>query len=240
MTATTDVLGLLEQALDQTADVLDGIAPGQEDQPTPCRSWNVATLADHVVYDLTRFAASARGEKVDWSTPAPPTGGDWGRAFRAQAPALLQTWRGAGDLDQTRTLGQAELPLSFLVNQQLAEFATHAWDVATATGQKVAWNDAGRRGRAGVGQDRATAGDARRRGERQDVRPGGRDPRRRAGLRPPGRLLRPHPAQLTRAIFAQRAHGTEVTALPSGSGRGSRIGPASARSSPVMCRTVAT
>ena len=141
MTATTDVLGLLEQALDQTADVLDGIAPDQEDQPTPCRSWDVATLADHVVYDLTRFAASARGEKVDWSTPAPPVGGDWGRAFRAQAPALLQTWRDAGDLDQTRTLGQAELPLSFLVHQQLAEFATHAWDVATATGQKVAWND---------------------------------------------------------------------------------------------------
>lgn len=138
MATATEPLALLSLALDQVGEVLARVRVEQEDLPTPCRSWTVARLGDHLVHDLHQFTLSATGGTPDWSAPVPPVAGDRAAVFRKGAADLLDAWRAAGDLSGTITLpGMGEVPARFPVDQQIAEFAMHAWDLATATGQST-------------------------------------------------------------------------------------------------------
>jgi uncharacterized protein (TIGR03086 family) len=123
MTATADPIEQLANALSQVSVLIDGIRPDQVDAPTPCASWDVATLASHVVHDLDQFTATASGEEVDWSAPAPPLSGSWVGQFDEKADALMTAWRHHGASDA--------------ISMQIAELAVHAWDLARATDQHV-------------------------------------------------------------------------------------------------------
>ncbi len=132
-------LALLERALHQVGEVLSDVRDDQQNLPTPCRSWTVAQLGDHVIFDLRQFTVTAGGGSPDWSAPATPVPArERPAAFRAGADDLLETWRRAGDLTGTITLPMmGEVPARFPVDQQIAEFAVHAWDLAQATGQST-------------------------------------------------------------------------------------------------------
>jgi uncharacterized protein (TIGR03086 family) len=139
MGADAKTLILLAHALDQTASLLDGVDPARVDQPTPCQSWTVQELVDHVVGGLDKFTAAAvGGERPDWTVTPARIGNDFGAAFRPGAARLVEAWRDAGDLDRVITLPIGERPASFVVNQQIAEIAVHGWDLAQATGQRTA------------------------------------------------------------------------------------------------------
>lgn len=136
-TPETDPVELLARALAQTADVLDRVRPDQRGLPTPCRSWSVARLSDHLVQDLRNFQLVAAGERADWSAPTPAQD-DPAAAFRRGAAELLAAWRAKGELTGTTTLPVVgEVPARFPVDQETAEFAVHTWDLAVATGQSV-------------------------------------------------------------------------------------------------------
>jgi uncharacterized protein (TIGR03086 family) len=137
-TTDNEPLALLSRALDQVGEVLDGVRDDQLGLPTPCRSWTVAQLGDHLVHDLRQFTVTATGGKPDWSQPAPVVTEDRAAAFGKGAAELLDAWRQAGDLTGTITLpGMGEVSARFPVDQQTAEFAVHAWDLAKATGQST-------------------------------------------------------------------------------------------------------
>lgn len=132
-------LALLERALHQVGEVLSDVRDDQQDLPSPCRSWTVAQLGDHVIFDLGQFTVTAGGGSPDWSASATPVPArERPAAFRAGADDLLSTWRRAGDLTGTITSPMmGEVPARFPVDQQIAEFAVHAWDLAQATGQST-------------------------------------------------------------------------------------------------------
>jgi uncharacterized protein (TIGR03086 family) len=133
----TPPLELLARALDQAGAVLAAVREDQAGLPTPCRSWDVATLRRHLVHDLSLFRVAAQGGRPDWSQPAPDAGPgfDWAGAFREGADALLAEWSKA-DLSGTVELpGVGEVPARFPVDQAITEIAVHTWDLATATGQ---------------------------------------------------------------------------------------------------------
>ncbi|AEW92674.1 MULTISPECIES: TIGR03086 family metal-binding protein [Streptomycetaceae] len=134
VTGTDDPVRLLARALDRMAAVLDGVRPDQLGLPTPCLTWDVGTLADHVVHDLAPFTAVARGERPDWTAPVPATGPDRAPVFRTGAARLLAAWRAAGDLTGTVRLPVVgTVPARFPVDQQITEFTVHAWDLRRAT-----------------------------------------------------------------------------------------------------------
>ncbi|TMB92413.1 MAG: hypothetical protein E6J45_02645 [Chloroflexi bacterium] len=54
-------LDLLVRALDQAHTLIVAIRPDQVDLPTPCRSWNISQLTNHVILDTTLFTEMARG-----------------------------------------------------------------------------------------------------------------------------------------------------------------------------------
>ncbi|MEV0536031.1 TIGR03086 family metal-binding protein [Kitasatospora sp. NPDC050463] len=142
MTAAEDPIELLARALAQTAGLIDGIGAEQATHPTTCRSWDVAQLVSHLLFDLRQFTIRAEGGNPDWSQPFTRLEGDWLHAFEAGAEGLVAAWREAGDLDGVIEVpGVGELPARFPVDQQIAEFAVHAWDVARSTGQSTAGLD---------------------------------------------------------------------------------------------------
>ncbi len=135
----TEPLVHLSQVLDLTQSLIEGVRPEQAGLPTPCRSWDVRALVAHLVNDTRQFTAAATGGRPDWDTPGAEIGDDWGSAFRAGAAGLQAAWQRAGDLSQEIDLPIGRVPKSFVASQQIAEFAVHSWDLATATGQQASF-----------------------------------------------------------------------------------------------------
>ena len=133
--ASSDPRVLLARAVDQAAYLVARAGGQQAHLPTPCRSWNVQTLIEHLIDDLDQFTKAAAGGSPDWSGPVPPVSGHWGNAFSDRVPGLLAAWQEAGDLTATIQLPIGDLPATFVMDQQIAEFAVHCWDLASATGQ---------------------------------------------------------------------------------------------------------
>ncbi|MFJ9697699.1 TIGR03086 family metal-binding protein [Kitasatospora sp. NPDC101183] len=126
MTAADDPTGLLSRALAQTAGLIDGTGVELAGHPTPCASWDVADLISHLLHDLRQFTLRAEGGQPDWSQPFERVEEEWLHAFEAGAEGLVAAWRAAG-------AGEAGIAL----DQQTAEFAVHAWDLARASGQST-------------------------------------------------------------------------------------------------------
>lgn len=129
----------LSQVLDLAQSLIERVRPEQAGLPTPCRSWDVRALVAHLVNDTGQFTAAATGGRPDWDAPAPEIGGDWVSAFRTGAAGLRAAWQRAGDLSREIDLPIGRVPKSFVVSQQIAEFAVHSWDLATATGQQASF-----------------------------------------------------------------------------------------------------
>jgi len=125
MTGDRSSLAVLDTGLDQLADLVASVRAEDLAKPTPCTEWLVSHLVDHVVRSTSNFAVSTRGGEVDWSAETPHQE-DPVAAFRASAEDLRAAWRDAGD------------PEGGGADWQLAELATHTWDLATALGRDTA------------------------------------------------------------------------------------------------------
>jgi uncharacterized protein (TIGR03086 family) len=134
--AESHTVTLVERALDQTAAIIAAVSPEHARLPTPCPSWDVRALVQHLVMqDLPNFTVSARGKTADWQATSGELGDDWSQAFRTGAQRLLDTWL-AADLDQPVAMpGGAHAPLRSRADQQITELAVHGWDLVKATGQ---------------------------------------------------------------------------------------------------------
>ena len=136
MTSGTETIALLERALDQTAQVIAVIPADQARLPTPCPAWDVEALVRHLIgQDLRNFMASARGERPDWQAPPDEFDEDWPAAFQGRAAQLREVWQ-AADIDHVIEMpGGHQTTLLTSADQQIAELATHSWDLVKATGQ---------------------------------------------------------------------------------------------------------
>lgn len=110
-------LAALDTGLDQLDGLIASVGPDDLDRPTPCTEWKVRDLLDHIVHSTAGLARAARGEQADWSAPVSHQD-DPAAAFDAAAGDLRAALRDAGE-DAT-------------ADWQLAEIATHTWDLATA------------------------------------------------------------------------------------------------------------
>lgn len=134
MTEHDDVISVLDKTLDQTGELIANAKPDQAALPTPCASFDLRGLINHILYDLRMFTDTTQ------DLPRPPAGedligDDWSGAFDAAAAGLMEVWRRPGMLERTFTSPLGELTATWRIGQQIADFAVHGWDVAKATGQ---------------------------------------------------------------------------------------------------------
>ena len=126
---TAESLRILGHALDQAGDVLDHVRADRLPLPTPCTDWDVAALADHLVEAPRRFLQMMRGQQPDWAAPPPHVEDGWGPRFREAGDDLIHAWHQRGE-------DVAPPP-----QMQIAEIATHTWDLATALGRPISTLD---------------------------------------------------------------------------------------------------
>jgi uncharacterized protein (TIGR03086 family) len=131
-----DPLDEFTRAVDQTAAIISRVRPDQADQPTPCRSFDVRALVNHVVLDVGMFTATADGVKGEQQT-ADVIGEDWTGSFRAVTDRLRAAWQRRGVTGRTLTLPLGEVPAEWSVGQQVTDLVVHGWDIAKATGQST-------------------------------------------------------------------------------------------------------
>lgn len=124
----------LEQAIDVAGGVIANVTGDQLSSATPCASWDVAALIDHMVGGQAFFAAAVRGE--------PPSGdgsnassGDFRAAFAAAADDCLEAFRSLDDMNSTVTAPFGEMPAHAFMGLAMTDTFQHAWDLAKATGQ---------------------------------------------------------------------------------------------------------
>ena len=127
---------LLERANASTEKVLVNVTRDELERPSPCASWLVRDVVNHVVGNNFWFEAIARdGIAPDRPDNAAPdeSGGDYLGRFQegaARAVAAFETATGA-----TLTLPWSPMPAEVFVVMASADQFVHGWDLATATGQ---------------------------------------------------------------------------------------------------------
>ena len=149
MTTTTPLLTATDPrpAFAAAVDVLlataDVVRPDQLTAPTPCAEFDVEALLVHVRHVLRRIATAGRGTPVDSTLllPGAPAEG-WTAALRAAAGEQAAVWADDTVLDAVLPLPFGTLPGRAALATWVGEITTHTWDLAAATGQTPAWDDA--------------------------------------------------------------------------------------------------
>jgi uncharacterized protein (TIGR03086 family) len=133
---------LLRQAFDSTASVLANVGPEQMGMSTPCESWTVRELVNHIVGGTTYFAVTAETGEAPQDLADASTGGgfadrDYNAEFAAGAARAVAAFAVEGIGDKTLKLPFGDLPASIFVYIAATDTFTHGWDLARATGQST-------------------------------------------------------------------------------------------------------
>ncbi len=129
---------MLAQAFASTAGVLSGVEEQQLDGATPCASWRVRELVNHIVGGTTYFAVTAETGQAPEAGDRPDfCEGDFVTEFNRGAARAVKAFEADGTMDKTMKLPFAELPGGAFINIAAIDTFTHGWDLASATGQST-------------------------------------------------------------------------------------------------------
>jgi uncharacterized protein (TIGR03086 family) len=127
---------VLERACASTAAVLAAVRAADLDLPTPCRSWTVKHVINHVIDSAAFYAGlaetgvtSADGEDADHAAR------DFCAAFAQQAGRVVAAFRAPDAMDKVMEMPFGGIPGSVCAWMAAGDIFTHGWDVAKATGQ---------------------------------------------------------------------------------------------------------
>ena len=129
----------------EAAKVVNGVPEGTLDAPTPCNDWDLRTLLNHTIL-WTSYSAERRahGESVAEDlmtrdfTAEPGFRDDYARQIGRAVEAWADPKAWAGELG---VMGDAT-PAADVGAMLIMEMVLHGWDVAKATGQDYACDDA--------------------------------------------------------------------------------------------------
>ena len=130
---------ILEQANASTEKILANVSADQLTLASPCASWAVRDVVNHLVGNNFWFEAIARdGVAPERPNNAAPdeTGGDYVGRFREGSSRAVSAFASA--MDKTLDLGFAQMPGSVFILMASADQFVHGWDIAKATGQETA------------------------------------------------------------------------------------------------------
>jgi uncharacterized protein (TIGR03086 family) len=131
----------LHRALDQLSAVVDATTADQYGLPTPCEDFDVKTLLNHTVASVRGLADAAAGTTWDMSMYGRDLlGDDPAGSFATAASALREATTGEDVLDRAWAMPSGESPGAQAIAIGILEVTQHAWDLARATGQDVAFD----------------------------------------------------------------------------------------------------
>jgi len=129
---------ILQQAFASTGGVLAHLSPDQLDRPTPCASWTVRELVNHIVGGTTFFAITAEtGAAPVRGTGPDYTAGDVVGAFDEGARRAVEAFAPEGAMEKTMKLPFGEFPGSIFVMIAATDAFAHGWDLAKPLGKST-------------------------------------------------------------------------------------------------------
>ncbi|HYN34745.1 MAG TPA: TIGR03086 family metal-binding protein [Ilumatobacteraceae bacterium] len=125
----------LEQAVAVTRGVLAAVTPDQLGAPTPCESWDVAALINHIVGAQHFFLSALSGTPP--TDPPDFAAGDYLAAFDEVSSGCIEAFGADGVMERTITLPFGQMPGAAVMGLATTDTFQHGWDLAKATGQST-------------------------------------------------------------------------------------------------------
>jgi uncharacterized protein (TIGR03086 family) len=126
----------LATSIDLASAALRAVEPAQLDATTPCSSWTVRDLVNHMVGAQYWFLSGVEGEMAP-EAAADHTAGDFVAAFESAAARNLAAYSADGVLERTLTTPIGPMPGGAFLGLAITDTFVHTWDLAKATGQST-------------------------------------------------------------------------------------------------------
>lgn len=126
----------LQQAMAATRAVLANVTPDQYESASPCESWNVRALVNHIVGGTHYFAKSVENGKAPTDAPDTDfTQGDVLANYDEGIAATVAAFNAPGALEKMIEMPFGTFPGAAFMGLATTDQFTHGWDLARATGQ---------------------------------------------------------------------------------------------------------
>jgi len=136
---------LMAAAAAEAARVMAGVPGHPMDAPTPCDEWDLRTLVNHVIL-WTAYSAERRahGESVAEDLMSKDFTADPGFAqdYAAQIGRAVAAWSDPAAWERELGVMGSGTPAADVAAMLIAEMVLHGWDIARATGQDSACDEA--------------------------------------------------------------------------------------------------
>lgn len=124
-----------EQAAALAKSLLANVKPDQLDDPTPCASWKVRDLINHLVGGSYFFAAAMNGDALGDGSDAPDfASGDFKAAYEEGSKQSIAAFAAPGAMERTVKVPFGEFPGAAWLGLAATDTFTHAWDLAKSLG----------------------------------------------------------------------------------------------------------
>lgn len=142
----TDMIDFAPQAR-LVAGVAEGVTDEQLAGPTPCPEYRVRHLLGHLVGLTGAFRDAARKDlgphlDQDPGDVVPDVGPEWRAALPKLLDELVEAWRDPAAWEGMTRAGGIDLPGAVAGAVAMDELVVHGWDLARATGQAYAPDEA--------------------------------------------------------------------------------------------------
>jgi uncharacterized protein (TIGR03086 family) len=127
---------IVARACAATATVLATVDAADFGRATPCKSWTVKDVVDHIIDSAATYAELA--ETGAWPADGEDydrTAGDFRATFGREAARLVAAFSAPGAMDRIMALPFGGMPGAIVVWIAAGDLFTHGWDLAKATGQ---------------------------------------------------------------------------------------------------------
>lgn len=137
-----DSIAMLGRVVAETTRLVEGTTGDLYDRPSPCAGWTARDVINHITGGATMFAISAESGAVPDDLLGQLMGGDNlgadpQAAWTTAAARALRAFSDPAVLEKTVTLPFGAMPAGVALDIAIFDVATHAADLARATGQAV-------------------------------------------------------------------------------------------------------
>ncbi len=125
----------LEQAFASTHKILENVGPDQLDRSTPCASWDVRQLINHIVGGSHYVAETTESGQAPEFPDTDFAAGDAVTSYDEGIRAALAAFGAPGAEEKMLKLPFGEIPGAVFLGIVTSDQFVHGWDLAKATGQ---------------------------------------------------------------------------------------------------------
>jgi uncharacterized protein (TIGR03086 family) len=127
----------LAKAFASTRTILSNVTADDLDKPTPCKSWAVRDVINHVVGGAHWFGLSTEAGDAPEIPTTDYTQGDMVASFDEGVARTIAAFEAPGAQEKIVKLPFGEFPGAVFMGLATSDTFTHGWDLAKATGQST-------------------------------------------------------------------------------------------------------